>query len=782
MIQREINYLSRFKHYRRALALVVAAVVVLVWFGWIANIVGLETFLPGFPPMSPLAALAALLLAVIAFEPPRIPRSLLTAMAVGVGIGSTMLLAIGLVTSQSLPFVLKLFADGPNMVQNNFAPLTPLCLLGLSIAAFLQNKNRAYRVRETIIIGTFFLMYLIFIGHVTHAEYVKSFAFFAHVSIPAELTIFFISLGLLFREGDRGFMSLLLSRTEGGSFARELLLAVVLFPAVTTQLALIGVSTGWYDRSLGTAMNVAINVVIFEYFVWKIGQRLRLSEEARLIAEQQAEQRQQELATFQQATDASTEGVVMTDTAGNIVYVNAAWEMLTGWKLAEVQGKNPRLLQSGKTNPALYKKMWKALIAGKSFRSDELINKRKDGSEYEAEIHVYPIQRTGKGTMYVGLAQDVTKRKSYEKYLADLTTRFRLATSNAKIGVWELDVIGQSVQWDDQMLALFNIRRKDFNGSSTAWEERLHPEDRARAVDEIAAALYKGTPLDTTYRIVWPNKEVHWIRAFGSVERDEKGKPVKIIGVNWDVTREKEIDQAKTEFVSLASHQLRTPLTSIKWYSEMLMNGDAGKLTAPQKTFVQEVFEGSQRMALLVNALLNVARIEAGTFSVAPEMVSIQDTIATVLKENGPTIQVQQQKIKQQIDTKAPPVSVDRQLMYIVVQNLITNAIKYTPAKGAISVGYERRGRSLIFTVADTGYGIPKASQKNIFQKLYRADNVRSKVTDGTGLGLYIVKSILDHTGGSIGFTSEENHGTTFTVTLPVGGMQARTGTKSLNP
>lgn len=262
---------------------------------------------------------------------------------------------------------------------------------------------------------------------------------------------------------------------------------------------------------------------------------------------------------------------------------------------------------------------------------------------------------------------------------------------------------------------------------------------------------------------------------------DEHGEVRGFVGLERDITREKEIDRAKTEFVGLASHQLRTPLTAINWYSELLLSTDAGVLTAKQKDYVHEIAAGSQRMTALVNALLNVARIEAGTFSVSPERVYLQEIIETVLKENQPRIQAKKLHIVHEVDVAAAVVNVDRQLMYIIVQNLVTNALKYTPDNGTVTVKYGIDHGRPVLTVSDTGLGIPTTQQDKIFTKLFRADNVRDRESEGTGLGLYIVKSILDHTNGTITFSSKENKGSTFVVTLSPDGMQPKAGTKRLN-
>jgi len=261
--------------------------------------------------------------------------------------------------------------------------------------------------------------------------------------------------------------------------------------------------------------------------------------------------------------------------------------------------------------------------------------------------------------------------------------------------------------------------------------------------------------------------------------QDKQGKVIGCVVVFRDVSKEREVDRAKTEFVSLASHQLRTPLSSVNWFAEMLLAGDAGKLTKEQNNFVQKIYDGNQRMVELVNALLNVSRIELGTFSVEPEPIEIIEISKSVIEELTPQIKEKKLKVSESYD-KVPKFNADPKLVRIILQNLLSNAVKYTPEKGEVSVSITLSNRNIFIQVKDSGYGIPKSQQDKIFTKLFRADNVREKETEGTGLGLYIVKSIVDNSGGEIGFDSAENKGTTFHISLPLAGMEAKEGSKRI--
>ncbi len=247
-----------------------------------------------------------------------------------------------------------------------------------------------------------------------------------------------------------------------------------------------------------------------------------------------------------------------------------------------------------------------------------------------------------------------------------------------------------------------------------------------------------------------------------------------------DVTRDYQLDKAKTEFVSLASHQLRTPLSAINWFGEMLLNGDAGKLNKAQREYMNQVFDSNKRMIDLVNSLLDVSRLEVGKLAGKPVSTDITALIDSLQKELAVGIREKHLEFVANL-RPVPQVVADPKQLRMIIQNLMSNAVKYTPAKGSVSVtlrpakaadlakaNLHSTGQHWYFSVQDTGYGIPKDAQPKIFAKLYRADNVQRLNVEGTGLGLYIVKEIVEKMGGRVWFESTEGAGTTFYVVAPL--------------
>ncbi len=288
------------------------------------------------------------------------------------------------------------------------------------------------------------------------------------------------------------------------------------------------------------------------------------------------------------------------------------------------------------------------------------------------------------------------------------------------------------------------------------------------------------------------NGEIYYVITHISPITSDSGVVIGYIGTEEDITKEKKLDKAKTEFLSLASHQLRTPLSTINWYCEMLLAGDAGPVNSKQKLFLQEAYGGSQRMVQLVSALLNVSRIETGTYMVEPERVDVVKLVRSVLDESKPKIDDKKLVVKLEKED-IPEMMLDPNLTTMIFQNLLTNSVKYTPEWGTVvislkilhkadkSLGMVVDADSLLVRVQDNGMGIPKNQQEEVFTKLFRADNVRRADTEGTGLGLYLIKSLINQSGGNIWFESEEGKGTIFFVLLPLSGMIKKEGDKKLN-
>ena len=270
------------------------------------------------------------------------------------------------------------------------------------------------------------------------------------------------------------------------------------------------------------------------------------------------------------------------------------------------------------------------------------------------------------------------------------------------------------------------------------------------------------------YTLEGPRKAV--LRITSIMLKGPQKKNIGYMRVLHDITREKEVEAIKSEFVSLASHQLRTPLSAMKWSLSMLSEGLFGKLVSKQKDIVWKISNSNERMIQLVNDLLDVSRIEEGRFGYNFSLESFEDVVKKVA--GSFSVQIQEKKLQFSFEyprDALPKVSVDRGKLEMAVQNLIDNAVKYTSSDGKIKVYLKETSPDyLAVFIEDTGIGIPKNQQHRIFSKFFRADNAIRFETEGSGLGLYIAQNIVTSHKGKINFKSEENKGSVFYFSLPI--------------
>lgn len=237
---------------------------------------------------------------------------------------------------------------------------------------------------------------------------------------------------------------------------------------------------------------------------------------------------------------------------------------------------------------------------------------------------------------------------------------------------------------------------------------------------------------------------------------------------NSMVANLRELDRLKSDFISVAAHQLRTPLSGVKWVLKLLLDGDLGAVNDDQRGMLRRGFETNEKMIQLVNDLLNVSRIENGKFGYKIEQNDFNKLLQTLVENASLPAQSRQIEVRLEKHAEIRPFFFDPEKLLIALQNLVDNAVKYTLPGGNVTITTSEQGDYLQIKVKDTGVGIPKAEMPKLFSKFFRAANVIHLQTDGSGLGLFIVKSIIMRHGGQIWVDSEEGKGTTFTVLVPL--------------
>jgi PAS domain S-box-containing protein len=355
------------------------------------------------------------------------------------------------------------------------------------------------------------------------------------------------------------------------------------------------------------------------------------------------------------------------------------------------------------------------------------------------------------------------QRRRAERAVAESEKWFRSIVETTAEWIWAIDDHGVFTYSNAGLAAVLGYNPEALRGQSAA--ALVHPDDQAAFGERIRHAASGRTGWsrvtarwrhrDGTYRYLESNAVPH---------EDESGRLIGFRGVDRDVTERQRSDQMKSDFVSFVSHQLRTPLAGINWMLELTAKQPG--LTVDAQEYIADARESSARLSGLVNDLLDISRLESGRIVVERERVSLPSVTRGVLEELNPLIQERSQNVTFKAGNVVD-VLADPKLLRQAMTNLVSNAVKYTPPQGSITISVDTTGEQTIWSIRDTGIGIPPEATARLFEKFFRADNALSLETEGTGLGLYLVRLIVQQLGGAITCESTLGEGTTFTVSLP---------------
>jgi len=361
--------------------------------------------------------------------------------------------------------------------------------------------------------------------------------------------------------------------------------------------------------------------------------------------------------------------------------------------------------------------------------------------------------------------QTEAQREEYEKA--------RTILESIQHGIVVVDKKGMVLDQNAAADGLIGCNKLSCLGKSVQEVLRLHIHKRPVEIGKhpVLECLHKRAPVHTVPGVRWSilhGKNGVLIPISLSVTPILDGKKLLgAIAVFYDITEERRVDYLKSEFISLASHQLRTPLSTLQWYIELLTSAGEKKLSGEQREYLREMEIASRRMTRLVDALLHAARLEGKAIKPNRQNFDLREFMEDVAEELRSFAKTSKIACEVQIPDKQCFVSTDAILLHIVLQNLFSNSMKYTLPGGQVDIALHEGPSTYEITVSDTGIGIPKGDQKRIFERLFRADNVRQLDTDGSGLGLYISRMVMDSLGGDIRFRSSEEKGTAFTISLP---------------
>lgn len=470
--------------------------------------------------------------------------------------------------------------------------------------------------------------------------------------------------------------------------------------------------------------------------------------------------------------------VCLVSSAGIILEANPAFEKITGYKTEEIIGRGIESIFDEKRIGELTKEtLEKGFVKVKEI---DIFTKEKRKIPVSTSTVLRKSEEDEIIGYFIGIfdLSDVKKKedelKSTQKALLNMLEDIEEARrtieeeknktlaiiNNFADGVLVFDSGNKLFLANLRIENFFDIKEKNIIGK-TIQELRTFP-----TIEPLADLFIKET--ERVFRKEVQLKE-NLVLEVSTVPIMREKKNLGTLMILHDITREKFIERMKTEFVSIAAHQLRTPLSAIKWTLRMILDGDLGDITKEQREFIEKTYKSNERMINLINDLLDVTRIEEGKYLYKPTLTDLETLVQSVVdfyKEGaeGKNIKLEFKKPEK----KLPQLMMDVEKIRLAIENLLGNAISYNKPGGEVNILLKRGTNDLQLSIKDTGAGIPKDQQGRVFTKFFRAANVMRMETEGSGLGLFIAKNIIEAHGGKIWFESEEGKGTTFYLTLPV--------------
>jgi len=507
---------------------------------------------------------------------------------------------------------------------------------------------------------------------------------------------------------------------------------------------------------------------------------LKRQEEELIKSKEEAEESEHR---FRAIADQSTEGITVADLEGNFIFVNQTFCDMTGYP-------RKKLLKMAvfdlikKENVVRAKAAYGANNVNGAKRQIEL--SRKDGSFFQTEITGTFVE-INKQKLILGTIRDISEIIKYQNELIEAKEkseesdyRLRLAVRSGKLGIWDWDITENVLLWNDRMYQLYDVDKTLSKVNFDVWERHLHSDDKEGALNEIELAFQNKKEYNTTFRIIQPNGKELTIKADAVILRDKNDKPVRMIGINRDITkavqREQELinarnkaeesDRLKSAFLSNVSHEIRTPMNGILGFINLLK--EPGLSEDEKQGFMNVITQSGERLLNTINDIVMISKIEVGDIKLHYEQTDISILLQYYEKLFG--IQTNKKGINLVVNNKLNEkeiiINTDKQKLDGIMINLIRNAIKFT-SQGTIEVGCYCEMNRLYFYVSDSGRGIPEDKLEAIFDRFVQVELGNTRSYEGAGIGLSIVRAYLKALDGDILVKSELGKGSTFLFSIP---------------
>jgi PAS domain S-box-containing protein len=476
--------------------------------------------------------------------------------------------------------------------------------------------------------------------------------------------------------------------------------------------------------------------------------------------------------------------ISLVDTNGKLKYLSPSMQKPTGYKPEELIGKRAADIVHPDDLAKVQHTLRSVIRHGHQHSPIHYRIQRKDGSWMWVESIAYNMCDDPAVNSIVTHYRDITEQKQVEEELKEKEQAWRFLADSLPQKIFAATPDGQIYYYNQDWLDYTGLSQEELSGKIS---DLIHPDDRAEDLRRWQYAFQTGHPYNMELRIRGRDGTYHWHLNRARPMRDDNGKITMWVGSDTDIQDYKQkrelekhaaslalqrekllaINEAKDEFISLASHQLRTPATAVKQYVGMLLEGYTGELTSEQLSMAALAYQSNERQLKIINALLHVARLDAGNIPLQRKKIKLTGLIAELADEQRELLSSRRQHLATSLPKKPVLYCADAALLRTALENLLDNASKYSKPATTVTLTLCQTAQSVKLSVSDEGAGIAKQDLGKLFKKFSRLDNEDSIRSGGSGLGLYWAKKIAELHGAKITVNSKPKKGTTFTIVLP---------------